>query len=198
MIYLASGSPRRAELLLQIGVDHRVLMPEGGGDAVDETPHAGENPETYATRVALEKTRAGWLRLLASELPKGEVLGADTTVAVGETILGKPAHETEARRFLRLLSGREHQVITVVAMTDGLRLEHRLSRTRVWFRSLDSDDIDAYLATGECWGKAGGYGIQGYAGRFIERIEGSYSGVMGLPVFETDQLLRIFEQVSRE
>jgi len=193
MIYLASGSPRRRELLNQMGVAHEVLMPAHGGEAVDETPHAGENPEAYALRVAREKAEAGWARLLACGLSVHPILAADTTVAVDETILGKPVDAAEAARFLRLLSGREHRVISAVVLKEGARSAQRTSITRVWFNHLSDADVEHYIATHEYCDKAGGYALQGHAGGFITRIEGSPSGVMGLPLFETAQLLQLFE-----
>ncbi len=193
MIYLASGSPRRGELLTRIGVSYQVLIPEHGMEAVDETPQPGENPVGYATRLAQAKARAGWARLEQTNLSRHPVLAADTTVALDNTILGKPADEQEARTMMCQLSGRMHHVITAVAMIQGPLLESRISVTRVWFRALSEQDLNRFLSTGEYQDKAGGYGIQGHASRFIEHIDGSPSGVMGLPLFETDQLLTLFE-----
>ena len=193
MIYLASGSPRRGELLTRIGVSYQVLMPEHGMEAVDETPQPGENPIGYATRLAQAKARAGWARLEQTDLSRHPVLAADTTVALDDTLLGKPADEREARTMMCQLSGRMHHVITAVAMIRGPLLESRISVTRVWFRALSERDLNQFLSTGEYHDKAGGSGIQGYASRFIEHIDGSPSGVMGLPLFETDQLLTLFE-----
>ncbi len=193
MIYLASGSPRRSELLTRIGVTHEVLMPGQGDAAVDETPHPDEAPAAYALRLANTKAEAGWARLERSSLPRHPVLAADTTVAVDDGILGKPADAAEARAMLGRLSDRMHLVITAIAMIQGPVLESRLSVTRVWFRALSNRDLDEFLATGEYHDKAGAYGIQGHAARFIERVDGSPSGVMGLPLFETDQLLALFE-----
>ncbi len=193
MIYLASGSPRRGELLTRIGVAHQVLMPGHGEAPVDETPHPDEAPADYALRLAKAKAAAGWGRLEQASLPRHPVLAADTTVALDDAILGKPAHADEARTMLGQLSDRMHLVITAIAMIQGPVLESRLSVTRVWFRALSGRDLDEFLATGEYHDKAGGYGIQGHAARFIERVDGSPSGVMGLPLFETDQLLALFE-----
>ncbi len=193
MIYLASGSPRRGELLTRIGVTHEVLMPGPGEAPVDETPFPGEPPRDYAVRLARAKAEAGWVRLEQAALPRHPVLAADTTVALHHTILGKPEDAGEARTMLCLLSGRMHLVITAIAMMQGPVLESRLSVTRVWFRALSEQDLDAYIDTGEYHDKAGAYGIQGHAARFIARVDGSPSGVMGLPLFETDQLLALFE-----
>ena len=193
MIYLASGSPRRGELLTRIGVTYEVLMPGHGREAVDETPQPGENPLDYAVRLAKAKAEAGWARLEQTSLPRHPVLAADTTVALHDAILGKPDDAEEARTMLRLLAGRMHLVISAIAMMQGPVLESRLSVTRVWFRALSEQDLDAYIDTGEYHDKAGGYGIQGHAARFIARVDGSPSGVMGLPLFETDQLLALFE-----
>ena len=193
MIYLASGSPRRGELLTRIGVTYQILMPEPGEAPVDETPHPGENPMDYAVRLARAKAEAGWARLERFTLPRHPVLAADTTVALHDAILGKPDDAEEARTMLRLLAGRMHLVITAIAMMQGPVLEARLSVTRVWFRTLSEPELDAFIDTGEYHDKAGGYGIQGHAARFIERVDGSPSGVMGLPLFETDQLLALFE-----
>ncbi len=193
MIYLASGSPRRGELLTRIGVTYQVLMPGQGLEAVDETPHSGENPVDYALRLAKAKALAGWARLEQTSLPRHPILAADTTVALDDAILGKPADADEARTMLRQLSGRMHLVVTAIAMIRGPVLESRISVTRVWFRTLSEHDLDEFLETGEYHDKAGSYGIQGQAARFIERIDGSPSGVMGLPLFETDQLLALFD-----
>jgi septum formation protein len=193
MIYLASGSPRRSELLTRIGVAHQVLMPGPGEAPVDETPHPDEPPADYALRLAKAKAEAGWARLEKTSLPRHPVLAADTTVALDDAILGKPADGEEARTMLGRLSDRMHLVITAIAMMQGPVLESRLSVTRVWFRALSRRDLDAFIGTGEYHDKAGGYGIQGHAARFIERVDGSPSGVMGLPLFETDQLLALFE-----
>ena len=193
MIYLASGSPRRSELLTRIGVAHEVLMPGHGQEAVDETPHPGEAPVAYAERLARAKACAGWTRLEHSALPRHPVLAADTTVALDDVILGKPGNAEEAHTMLRRLSGRMHVVITAIAMVQGPVLESRLSITRVWFRTLSGRDLGEFIGTGEYHDKAGGYGIQGHAARFIARVDGSPSGVMGLPLFETDQLLALFD-----
>ncbi len=192
MIYLASNSPRRSELLTLMGIDHSILMPEDGSEAIDETPLAGEIPLSYTERLAQAKALAGWQRLERTLLPPHPVLAADTTVTIEGQILGKPANESEAAHMLQQLSGTMHRVITAVAMIYQPMLECRISITRVWFRPLSDRDIRIFTDTGEYRDKAGGYGIQGHAARFIERIDGSPSGVMGLPLFETDQLLTLF------
>lgn len=182
LLILASASPRRSQLLEQIGVTHRVLPVDA-----DETPHAHETPEGYVVRVAAEKARHGWERC-GGELP---VLAADTSVVLDDAILGKPRGEADAVGMLRLLSGREHRVLSAVALccpVNGARTA--LSFIRVRFRALGEDEIRAYWRTGEPCDKAGSYAIQGLGALFIERLEGSYSGVMGLPLFETAQLLQ--------
>ncbi|WP_295391175.1 nucleoside triphosphate pyrophosphatase [uncultured Thiodictyon sp.] len=181
-IYLASGSPRRRELLTQIGVRFAVLAAD-----CDETRHPGEHPEDYVLRLALEKARSA-----RAALPRHEarpVLGADTAVVVGERILGKPADVAESLAMLGLLSGRCHRVLTAVALVaaDGVRTD--LSESRVTFRTLTRDECLHYWDTGEPRDKAGGYGIQGLGALFISGLIGSYSGVMGLPLFETGRLL---------
>ncbi len=184
-IFLASASPRRRELLEQVGVRQRLLAA-----AVDETPHAGEVPELYVVRLALAKARAGRL-LLTSDTPQ-PVLGADTAVVVDGTILGKPRDEAEFMASMARLSGRCHQVMSGVALVDGEREESRLSVSTVCFRELSEVERRAYWRSGEPADKAGGYAIQGLGAGFIERLEGSYSGVMGLPLFETAELLQHF------
>ncbi len=181
LIYLASRSPRRHELLLQIGVPHQILDIE-----VDESVRDGESPSDYVLRISQEKAVAGLNSPDRSEnLP---VLAADTCVVADGRMMGKPADADEARWMLRKLSGRSHEVYTAVAL-DAQRLESRVSRSRVSFRPLTDREIDAYWRSGEPTGKAGGYGIQGLAAMFINGLSGSYSGVMGLPLFETAELL---------
>ena len=193
--YLASRSPRRRELLNQIGVDHQVLTQrittERGVD-VDEDPRPGEQPRDYVLRMCREKAENGWLRLVQRKLPLRGVLAADTTVCLGEEIFGTPADTAEAADILARLSGREHEVLTAVAFKFGERMETELSATAVRFRVLGPAEIDRYVASGEPMDKAGAYGIQGYAGVFIAEIRGSYTGVMGLPLYETAQLLKRF------
>jgi septum formation protein len=185
MLYLASQSPRRRELLSQLGVEYGVLDVD-----VPEERQAGEPPADYVSRVAREKAGAGLLKVVA--VPGARVLGADTEVVLGDKVYGKPADGADAAAMLRELAGRRHQVITAVWVLDAGREEHLLSETAVDICPLSEVDIAAYLGSGEWQGKAGAYGIQGRAGAFISRIEGSYTGVMGLPVHETWTLLRRF------
>lgn len=186
IIYLASASPRRQELLEQIGVGFELLAVD-----VPEMPLEGESAGDYAVRVAIDKARAGRRHISTGRpLP---VLGADTAVVVGDRILGKPSDRDDALAMLALLSGTTHRVVTAVAMAgpDGDEAV-RVSDSRVTFRATTPAERAAYWDTGEPLGKAGGYAIQGRAAVFIERLEGSYSGVMGLPIFETAELLRAF------
>jgi len=196
VIYLASRSPRRRELLAQIGVKFEMLLFREGKrqDAeTSEEAYPGERPDDYVRRVTHLKADAGWQRVVARKgLRRMPVLAADTTVALGNEMLAKPADAADAARMLRLLSGRRHRVLTAVAVSCDGRVEMRVSESLVAFRPLDEAAIDAYVASGEPFDKAGGYGIQGRAGAFVERLEGSYSGVMGLPLYETAELLREF------
>jgi septum formation protein len=181
-IYLASASPRRSELLRQIDVRHAVRPVH-----LDETPRPGEAPAHYALRLAEEKARALWETLPPAErLP---VLAADTTVALGDEILGKPLDRADAQRILRSLSGREHAVHTAVAVLHAGGADARVSSSVVEFRPLPDAEIDWYWKTGEPADKAGAYGVQGLGAIFVRRLEGSYSGVMGLPLYETWELL---------
>ncbi len=195
-IYLASRSPRRRELLRQIGVRFELLVfrdGERGEDAdVDETPYPGEAVERYVERLALTKAQAGFRRLRWRHLPNLPVLAADTTLELNGQIIGKPESADDARTILERLSGREHRVLTAIAMSDGERTRSALSVSQVRFRKLEADEIRSYIGTGEPLDKAGAYGIQGRAAIFIEDIRGSYSGIMGLPLFETAQLLDTF------
>jgi len=184
-LYLASASPRRRELLAQVGLEPEVLVQD-----IDERQLPGELPDVYVTRLARQKAQAA-LRDSRCRLPL-PVVAADTTVVCAGEVLGKPAHLDDARRMLQLLSGRTHQVHTAVAVARPEQLELALVTTAVRFRALQQHEIDAYWATGEPRDKAGAYGIQGIGAMFISRIDGSYSGVMGLPLFETLQLLRKF------
>lgn len=190
-LYLASKSPRRQELLRQIGIGFHLLPPDDhvAAEAL-EAPIAGESPTVYVKRVVLAKLESAVERLAAKELPPAPVLAADTTVAVGGTILGKPADADEARAMLTLLSGRTHRVLTAIALASHSRREVVVNVSRVTFARLSRAAIDDYVASGEPFDKAGGYGIQGRAGAFAKRIEGSYSGIMGLPLYETDRLVR--------
>ncbi len=185
--YLASQSPRRRELLKQIGVHYELLSVE-----VDETPYLREDPVTYVQRVCRAKAEAGWNSLLANKLPPQPVLAADTTVTIAGNIIGKPDDDAHAAEILRRLSGKKHQVLTAVALAFEDQLEMRLSTTTVTFDTLSEDRIHRYLLTREAHGKAGAYGIQGYAGAFVRHIDGSYTGVMGLPLYETVELLKLF------
>jgi len=184
LIYLASQSSRRRELLLQIGLAHELISVE-----IDETPHPGEGSELYVTRMALEKARAGRATLSVVDRP---VLGADTSVVIDGELLGKPCDEEEARRMLQRLAGRTHLVLSGVALVDAENEESRLSVSHVTFREISDQEGCDYWQSGEPIDKAGGYGIQGLGAVFIERLEGSYSGVMGLPLFETAALARDF------
>ncbi|MDH5483774.1 MAG: Maf-like protein [Gammaproteobacteria bacterium] len=182
-IILASASPRRGELLQQIGIAYEALPVD-----IDESMQGNEDPEQHVCRLALEKARAG-AEKSRTRLP---VLGSDTIVLLDGRVLGKPGDKQDAVAMLSSLSGREHQVLSAVAMVQGDKSQCLLSRSKVRFSSLSSGDIEAYWATGEPADKAGAYGIQGLAAQFIERLDGSYSGVMGLPLFETSQLLKEF------
>jgi septum formation protein len=193
MIYLASRSPRRLELLRQVGVECRLLLDddEGRAEAL-EAVAPGESPTGYVRRVAMAKAQAALQRLSDAGLPAAPLLCADTTVAIGGTILGKPADADDAKRMLRMLSGRTHKVMTavVVAPASRSRLLAATQVSRVRFTRLKPAQIEAYVASGEPFGKAGAYAIQGLAAGFVRSIEGSHSGIMGLPLFETVLLLR--------
>lgn len=182
-IYLASASPRRRELLEQIGVRFEVMIAP-----VDESRHSDEAPELYVSRMALEKARAGLARRAAAR----PVLGADTAVVVDGDVLGKPRDRADALNILQRLSGRTHHVYTAVALVDDEREASRLSVSAVSFRVLSEDERARYWVSGEPADKAGAYAIQGRGAVFVSRIEGSYSGVTGLPLFETAELLRAF------
>ncbi len=192
-IYLASQSPRRRQLLDQLGVRHELLLPGADEDAEAlEATLPGERPEAYCARVTGAKLDAALARRAARGLAGAPILCADTTVAVDDLILGKPADEADARRMLALLSGRGHRVITAVAVSDGLRREAALNVSQVEVAPLSAAQIDRYVASREPFGKAGGYAIQSQAAAWIMNIAGSYSGIMGLPLFETAQLLGKF------
>jgi septum formation protein len=190
-VWLASQSPRRQALLEQIGLRFALLLagPEEDAEAL-EALRVGESPTQYVERVVLAKAQAARARLAARALPAAAILVADTTVAVGGKILGKPADDADARRMLRLLSGRGHRVLTALAVVRGTRIEHLVQVSRVRFARLSDAEVEAYVACGEPRGKAGGYAIQGRAAAFVRRIEGSHSGIMGLPLHETATLLR--------
>ncbi len=200
-IYLASQSPRRAELLQQIGVDFRLLLPQNAAEkqaAEDlEVVLAGEAPALYVQRVTQLKAQAAYARWQAwnaqaeAAWPAMPILCADTTVALGAQILGKPADEADAAAMLAQLSGRAHEVLSAVAVVDRAGVVHTtLSRSLVQFKSLSAAEIAAYVASGEPLGKAGSYGIQGRAAAFVQHMAGSYTGIVGLPLFETAQLLQ--------
>jgi septum formation protein len=196
VIYLASRSPRRRELLNQLGVRFEPLLFREGTRAdpdTDESIRAGESPDDYVRRIARMKAAAAWSRVtLRRGLLRKPVLVADTTVALENEIFGKPASAPDAERMLRALSGTQHRVLTAVALQLEGRFEMEVSESRVTFGELDDARIASYLATGEPFDKAGAYGIQGRAGAFVSQLEGSYTGVMGLPLYETAQLLRLF------
>nr|WP_315053597.1 Maf family protein [uncultured Brevundimonas sp.] len=180
-LVLASASPRRIELLAQVGITPDHIDPAD----IDEAPLKGETPPRLAERLASTKAR-----VVAARRPDAVVIAADTVVAVGRRFLEKAADEVEATRFLKLLSGRNHRVFTGVAVVRAGRLSARVNETRVSFKPLSDDEIAAYVASGDWRGKAGGYGIQGPAGAFVQRIVGSHPAVMGLPLYEAVQLLR--------
>ena len=184
MIYLASQSPRRAELLLQIGVEYEVYPSD-----IDERQLAAESPEEYVSRLAQTKARVAAAEIAQTQ-SSWVVLAADTTIAIDGDIIGKPADPGQCRCFLSRLSAREHLVLTAVAVATNESLEFRLSRNRVKFRKLSEREIASYCASLEPMDKAGAYAIQGKAAVFVERLEGSYSAVMGLPLCETAELLR--------
>lgn len=194
-IYLASRSPRRRELLGQIGIKFHLLLfrdlPQADPE-VNEDTLPGEPPYDYVVRVCRIKAEAGWTRMQQRSLPRSPVLAADTTVAVDGRILAKPVDRREAADMLAALSGRRHEVLTAVALKFDERVELLVSRTEVEFRAVSDEEIRQYLATGEGDDKAGAYAIQGRAGQFIVEIRGSYSGVMGLPLYETAQLIEKF------
>jgi septum formation protein len=182
LIYLASESPRRRELLQQIGVPFRVVVA-----AVDEAVLSGEAPAAYVTRLAAAKADLGWGR--NRDATDGAVLAADTAVVLDGKILGKPADREDAEGMLRQLSGRTHEVLTAVALRTAKGLKSRISRSEVTFRSIAAAEAHAYWESGEPGDKAGAYAIQGRAAIFIAELRGSYSGVVGLPLFETAELL---------
>lgn len=191
-IYLASRSARRRDLLKQIGIRHNILLMREALSRpadVDETPLPEESPADYVYRITHTKSEAGWLRLKQRGLPLLPVLAADTTVVLDGRILGKPQNIGHAEEMLHALSGQEHQVYTAVGLTFQGQTRLRLSTTTVRFRDISPREIQAYIASGEPHDKAGAYAIQGKAAAFIINIDGSYSGIVGLPLFETSQLL---------
>jgi len=185
MIFLASQSPRRRELLRSLGYDFSILDVD-----VPEVREPGEPPEDYVSRVAREKAAAGLMQVVA--VPNAVVIGADTEVVLGDEVFGKPADAADAAAMLRRLSGRAHRAISTVWCVSASREEHATSESLVEFMPLDDADIAAYVASGEAFGKAGAYGIQGRAAAFVARLDGSHSGVMGLPLHETAALLKRF------
>lgn len=192
-IYLASQSPRRRELLHQIGIDFDTLVfrtDERADDAVDESPLPGEDPVVYVERIARAKAAHGLHIVTDRKLTVRPVLSADTTLEFEGEIIGKPADPADAVNILHRLSGKTHRVLTGVAINHMGRTEYVLSRSEVRFRTLDEDEIRHYVQSGEPMDKAGAYGIQGRAGLFVEHLSGSYTGVMGLPVCETGELLK--------
>jgi septum formation protein len=191
LIYLASQSPRRRQLLDQIGVRHELLLADADEDAEAlEHERADELPRDYVERVTHAKLAAARERLARRGLPAAPILCADTTVALGRRILGKPADATQAVQMLQALSGHTHRVLTAVAVAAGDDTLFALSDSHVRFAPLPPDVIDGYVASGEPFGKAGGYAIQSRIAGWIEHVDGSYSGIMGLPLYETAQLLR--------
>jgi len=189
-VYLASQSPRRRQLLDQLGVRHELLVADADEDVEAlEATRQGETPETYVERVTRAKLRAASRRLRARGLAPAPILCADTTVAIGARILGKPVDGAEAARMLALLSGRSHRVISAVAVAARGRSRLAASVSRVRFAAIEPARIERYVASGEPFGKAGAYAIQSAAAAWIEKIEGSYTGIMGLPLHETAALL---------
>ncbi len=190
-IYLASQSPRRRQLLEQIGVQHQLLLPDPSEDAEAlEAVKPGEAPARYVQRVTGLKLDAAMVRLKTLGLPVAPVLCADTTVALGRDILGKPQGVPEARAMLARLAGKTHRVLTAVAVQKSRHRHLALSESWVRFSPMTTAQIRAYVDSGEPMGKAGAYGVQGRAAAHIAHIRGSYSGIMGLPLFETAQVLR--------
>ena len=190
-IYLASQSPRRRELLAQIGVAYELLLPTPDEDAENlEVVLPGEAPEIYVQRVTALKLIAARARLASVGGQNKPILCADTTVALGSNILGKPGDAADAQRMLHALAGQTHRVFTAVAIGWGEKTIQALCKSEVTFATLSDAEIADYVASGEPMGKAGAYGVQGRAAAFIARIQGSYSGIMGLPLYETAQALR--------
>ena len=190
-IYLASQSPRRRQLLEQLGVRYELLLPDAGEDAEAlEIALENEASARYAKRVTGLKLDAASARLTRRQLPPAPILCSDTTVALGRTIYGKPDDACHAERMLSELSGRTHRVLTAVSIQSGQHRFGALSSSSVSFESMTADQISRYVATGEPLGKAGAYAIQGRVSMHITRINGSYSGIMGLPLWETALLLR--------
>lgn len=188
-LYLASSSPRRRELLALLEVEFRIITP-----AIDEIWQQGETPEHYVTRLAVEKSQAGVAKV-TEDYP---VLGADTIVVYQGNILEKPRDKHHAAQILQALSGHTHQVMTAIAISDQHHTLSQLVMTNVTFRPMTAHEINAYIETGEPMDKAGAYGIQGKGGRFVQRIEGSYHAVVGLPLVETESLIAQFLSLTNE
>jgi septum formation protein len=185
---LASSSPRRKELLAQAGFAADFQFIQVSPD-IDESALTGESPSDYVTRLALEKAQAGLA--LCLDVAEPRVIGSDTVVVIDDQLLGKPVDADDAKRMLSLLSGKTHQVMTAIAITDGQQHLSRLCQTSVTFSQLSEQDISYYIASGEPMDKAGGYGIQGLGGCFVSKIAGSYTGVVGLPLVEMRELLHL-------
>jgi len=190
-VYLASQSPRRRQLLEQIGVQYELLLatPEEDAESL-ELVLPNEVPLAYVKRVTQLKLEAAVQRMKQRGLPNAPVLCADTTVALGRSILGKPENAADALRILKTLSGQTHRVLTAVALASGRKSVSAVSISQVTFASMSLAEMKNYIATGEPMGKAGAYGVQGAAAAYISQIKGSYTGIMGLPLFETAQLLK--------
>jgi septum formation protein len=192
-VYLASQSPRRRQLLEQLGVRYELLLPDADEDAEAlEWVKPNEAPRAYVQRVTLLKLEAAMARLKRRQLPAAPVLCSDTTVALGKTILGKPEDAAHAAQMLKALSGQTHRVLTSIAIGAGKKNAQALSVSSVRFAPITRAQIQTYVDSEEPMGKAGAYAVQGRAAAYIEHISGSYSGIMGLPMFETAQLLREF------
>ena len=192
-VYLASQSPRRKQLLEQLGVKFKLLLPDASEDAEAlEVVRPNEKPRTYVQRVTALKLEAALQRLKNRGLTPAPVLCSDTTVAIGNTIFGKPDNAEHAKEMLKQLSGQTHRVLTAVSIGTMRKQSSALSISQVRFADLSKQDIDRYVASQEPLGKAGSYAIQGKAAAFISHISGNYSGIMGLPMFETAHLLREF------
>ena len=193
-LYLASASPRRRELLNQIGIRFEVIY----GLEVDESQHQAESPEQYVTRLACEKALAGYSRIFppveARQLAMPPVLGADTCIELDGEILGKPVDRDDGIAMLQRLSGRSHKVLTAICLFDGKHERHSLSQSVVSFKVLNLDEIERYWESGEPVDKAGAYAIQGDAARFVTHLQGSYTGVVGLPLYELSELLQSSRQ----
>jgi septum formation protein len=187
-VILASASPRRRDLLAQLGVSFTVAPAD-----IDEGVAPEETPQDYVRRMAIGKAQAGYAQAKTAGIEPGfVVLGADTSVVVGKYILGKPQHKADAIRMLELLSGRTHLVLSAVAVTDGQRVEDRISTTEVSFRNVSPTEAAAYWVTGEPCDKAGAYAVQGLGALFVQELKGSYTGIVGLPLYETAGLLALF------